>query len=80
MVETYPYVFSRFARRKGEIRERLLRDQEFRALCEEYEEARRALNRWSYSFHSGAKLRAAEFAQISRELEVEIERFLGEND
>ena len=80
MAETYPYVVSRYARRKGEIRARLLKDQDFRALCEEYEEARRALSRGSYSAHSKAKLRAAEFAKISRELEVKIERFLDEND
>lgn len=80
MAETYPFVISRYARRKVEIRARLLRDQDFRALCEEYEEACRAFGRWSSSAHSDAKLRAAEFAQISRELEVEIEQFLGEND
>ena len=80
MAETYPFLISRYARRKGEIRARLLKDQDFRALCEEYEEACRALSRWSSSAHTDAKLRTAEFAQICRELEVEIERFLGEND
>ena len=80
MAETYPHVVSRYAKRKSEIRARLLKDQDFRALCEEYEEACRAQDTWSSSTHVDAKLRAAEFAQFSRELEVEIERYLRESD
>ena len=61
------------------VRSLLLKNHEFRGICEDYEIARDAFERWSHYDHAEAKLRAAEFAAISRELEVEIERYLIES-
>ena len=72
----YQHVIHRYPQKARVVRSLLLKDQRFRGICEEYEAARKAVETWSRSRDGSAKLRAAEFEKISRELEVEIERVL----
>ena len=71
---------NRYPHRAGNIRRLLLSNQNFREICDDYEVAQQAVERWSQSSDRGAKLRAAELEKVSGELEGEIERFLYERE
>ncbi len=57
----------RFSKHEFEIRSRCARDPEFRAICEDYAVATRALARWEKD-----RLKAEDYRQLIRELEDEI--------
>ena len=80
MNESYQHLLSRYPWRKGKSRARLLLDREFREICDAYEDALTAYERWSASSHRESRMRAAEYEQIGRALEVEIAQLLHECD
>ncbi len=61
----------RFPERADAIRRLFADDENFRAICEEYEVARRALEHWSQSKDRLAKQRVEEYGTILQELEAE---------
>jgi hypothetical protein len=64
--------------RKPELFERWLeRDEEFRAMCEEYDECVSALKQWRDMAQTD-RARQKEFETLARELEGEIRNFLAE--
>ena len=80
VVQSHRHVMSRYPQSAANIRRLLLRDQKFREICDDYEAAQEAVERWSHSSDRDANLRTAEFEKVSGELEGEIERFLNERD
>ena len=65
-------VLKRFASRGVQIQREILRDPEFRAVCEDYGDAVEALDRWSNSSDSAASTRKSEYFSLVQELELEI--------
>ncbi len=64
----------------SKIRERALRDPLFRSACQDYCDTYTALQNWRASGSSTSQERIAEFSQILKEIEVEIEGALMNND
>ena len=64
---------SRFPRHELAIRRLYVRDPEFRAVCDDYGEVRRALEHWQATDQAG---RAAEYRRMLEELEAEALTFL----
>lgn len=69
---TTRYVAQRWPDREFEIHRLGARDDVFRAVLSDYEEARAALERWSAARPTDAG-KTADYAEIARELEDEIE-------
>jgi hypothetical protein len=63
---------SRFPERAASIRELDAEDAVFRAICEDYGEALRALEHWSRSHQACARQRVDEYRMIVQELEAEV--------
>ena len=66
----------RFASRSVQIEQEILRNPEFRTLCEDYGDAVAALERWRRSTDSIALKRASEYDKLVQELEIEISNYL----
>lgn len=65
-------VLKRFASRSSQIEQEILRDPDFRALCEDYGDAVQALEHWTRSTDSIAVSRISEYRRLAAELEEEI--------
>jgi hypothetical protein len=68
----------RFASRSTQLEREVLKNPDFRSLCEDYGEAVEALERWSKSNHSPSPQRVLEYQRLVDELEQEIEIYLAE--
>jgi hypothetical protein len=66
---------SRFPRHEFAIRRLYVRDPEFRAVCDDYDQVRRALEHWQAS-DRGVPGRVAEYRRMLEELEAEALTFL----
>ena len=66
----------RFASRSVQIEQEILRNPEFRTLCEDYGDAVAALERWRRSTDSISLKRASEYDKLVQELEIEISNYL----
>jgi hypothetical protein len=60
----------RFPTRELEVHRLYVQDEEFRAVCDDYEEALRVLRHWQFVERNVS--RAEEYRQIAAELEAEI--------
>ena len=67
----------RFAGRGLRLEQEILKNPDFRSLCEDYGEAVDALAHWSKSVHPQSAQRVAEYERLVGELEQEIETYLG---
>jgi hypothetical protein len=65
-------ILKRFPRRSVEIEKEIMKNPDFRALCEDYGDAVDALGRWSTSTDESSN-RAKEYRQLVRDLELEIQ-------
>ena len=59
----------RFPQYASKIRRLRTRDPDFRSICDDYDDARRALKHWQAA---GQAERAAEYREILKELEEEV--------
>jgi hypothetical protein len=66
----------RFASRSAQLEREILKNPDFRSLCEDYGEAVDALDHWSKSAHPLSGQRVAEYQHLALELEQEIESYL----
>lgn len=64
-------IVARFPEREFEIRQRCVRDPEFRSVCADYEEAAAALRHWRKAATEGDQ-RAEEYQSLLEELGAEI--------
>ncbi len=64
-------IIDRFPRREFEIRQRCASDQQFRSVCEDYEEASAALRHWEKAAREGDR-RVEEYRLFLTELEAEV--------
>ena len=64
-------IVARFPKRAFDLRKRCARDEHFRSVCGDYEEAAAAFHRFQ-SADGGAGREAADYAHLLKELEVEI--------
>jgi hypothetical protein len=64
-------IVARFPTREFEIRQRCVRDPEFRSVCADYEEAAAALRYWQKAATEGDR-RVEEYQSLLDELEAEI--------
>lgn len=74
-------ILARFPRRELEIRRRFVRDARFRSVCEDHEEATRALHHWQFAAEKGdpeAARKLADYEQLVTELEQEALTYLNE--
>jgi len=62
----------RFPDRAARLRQLYPADDEFRAICEDYGDALRALAHWSHADQSFAAARVEEYREIAQELEAEV--------
>lgn len=69
-------VLKRFADRAIAIQREILRNPDFRILCEDYGDAVAALERWSESNDDMAFQRTSEYRHLVEELELEISNHL----
>ena len=65
-------VLKRFPHQGVQIEEEILKNREFRALCEDYSDAVDAFDRWSISCDNVAPERASEYRRLVGDLELEI--------
>jgi hypothetical protein len=68
-------VVARFPDRELEIHRLYARDERFREICEDYEDASKALRHWEAAGSSG-EAKAEDYRQIVAELEAEALAFL----
>ena len=73
-------VLKRFANRSSQIEQEILRNPEFRILCEDYGDAAEALEHWTKSTDRIAANRVAEYRALTEELELEICNHLQTSD
>lgn len=73
------HVLDRLPHQRRALRERMLRDPSFRAICADYGAAVEALSGWESSSEPEASLRAQEFRELVTELQAEILAALDEN-
>lgn len=66
----------RFAGRAVHLEQEILRNPEFRSLCEDYGDAVEAVERWSQSSDAASIQRAAEYRNLVDDLEKEIDDHL----
>lgn len=64
-------IIDRLPQREFEIRQRCVTDQQFRSVCEDYEEAAAALRHWEKAAREGDR-RVEEYRFFLTELEAEI--------
>jgi hypothetical protein len=64
-------IVERFPQREFEIRQRCARDDQFRSVCLDYQEAAAALRHWRKAAKEGDQ-RVAEYTHFLGELEAEI--------
>ncbi|TCR79643.1 hypothetical protein [Rhizobium sp. BK376] len=64
---------ARWPHRELSIRRLFTRNADFRALCEDYEDALRAMRHWQ---DAGSEPKAEEFRNLAAEIETEIVRML----
>ena len=76
MLEKTRHILDRLPQHAAAIRERMMIDWEFRALCADYGDALEALRRWEAS-DDRRHNRVEEFRTLLAELEQEIVRELG---
>ena len=67
----------RFSEQAPQVEQLILRDRDFRSLCEDYGDAVAALERWSSSTQAIAPHRTAEYRKLVEDLENEIRASLG---
>ena len=67
----------RFASRSTKLEREILKNPDFRSLCEDYGEAVDALDRWSRSNQPPSVQRALEYQRLVIDLEQEIEIHIG---
>ena len=72
------YVFKRFPSRKDAIRRFFRENEEFQTICDDYRRSLEAIKRWDQSQSEEAPARRREYADLSKELEMEILRILNE--
>ena len=66
-------IVTRWPKRELSIRRLFTRNADFRALCEDYGEALRAMRHWQAA---GSEPKAEEFRSLAAEIETEIVRML----
>jgi cell division FtsZ-interacting protein ZapD len=66
------HVLERLPDHRCALLQRMMRDPEFRCLCEDFGEALEALHRWEHSPDQHRAARVEEFSQLLAELESEI--------
>ncbi len=66
----------RFAGRSVQLEQEMLKNPDFRSLCEDYGEAVEALERWRQSTHPMSSQRVSEYEKLVKDLEQEIEDYL----
>ncbi len=66
----------RFASRAVQLEQELLRNPDFRSLCEDYGDSIEAIERWSHSTDPVSSQRVAEYRRLTKDLEREIEDHL----
>jgi hypothetical protein len=72
MPEKTQHVLDQLPQHRTVLRERMLVDQEFRSLCEDYGDAAEALRHWEVSADGRRAARVEEFGRLLAELESEI--------
>ena len=77
MLEKTLHVLDRLPEHRHALRERILVDREFRALCEDYGETFEALRHWEGSTDPHRDARVEEFRALLGDLEREIRAELG---
>lgn len=77
MSERTHHVLEALPQHRHTLCERMLVDQEFRSLCEDYGEAVEAVRYWEQSRHQHREARSEEFRDLVVELEREILAELG---
>ena len=65
-------VLQRFPRRKNALRQLYRTSESFQAICHSYQQCTEALDYWSISEHAEARSRQREYAELKKELELEI--------
>jgi hypothetical protein len=70
-------VLRRYASRSIQLEREVLKNPDFRSLCEDYGEAVEALERWSRGNDPLSPQRVLEYQRLVRDLEQEIEIHLG---
>jgi hypothetical protein len=66
----------RFASRSVQLEQEVLKNPDFRLLCEDYGDAAEALERWSHSTDAMSPQRVLEYRRLVEELEKEIQNHL----
>lgn len=73
-------VLKKYPKEASKVRERALRDPLFRSACQDYCDTYAALQNWRVSGSPTSQERIAEFSQILKEIEAEIEEALMKSD
>jgi Mg2+ and Co2+ transporter CorA len=71
------HVLDRFASQRTQIERELLKNPQFRSLCEDYGETAETLNHWKQSIEPKARVMMKEYRQLLEDLEQEILAHLG---
>jgi len=72
------YIFKCFPSRKDAICRLFRENEEFQTICDDYRCCLEAIKRWDQSQSEEALARSREYADLSKELEMEILRILNE--
>ncbi len=70
------YVVKRFPDHKNMILKFFRENQNFQTICEDYRRCTQALTQWNQSSSEKAPVRSKEYADLLRELEQEVLRYL----
>ena len=72
------FVIKRFPDRKDMVKRLFKESENFKAVCEDYQECAKALHHWDRSYSEEASLRKSEYSALLQELEAEILQCLTE--